>query len=66
MKIKNIVALLFVLSASIGTQSQEKKYIVHTIAFYNCENLFDTINDANNDEEYLPQKAGQPQNTIKN
>ncbi len=35
--------------------AQEKKYVVHTIAFYNIENLYDTINDPKvNDEEFLP------------
>lgn len=35
--------------------SQSKKYSIHTIAFYNFENLFDTINDPNkNDDEWTP------------
>ena len=35
--------------------AQERKYMVHTVAFYNTENLFDTINDPKtNDEEFLP------------
>ena len=29
----------------------------NAVAFYNLENLFDTINQANNDEEYLPDGA---------
>jgi hypothetical protein len=41
----------------IAAQAQEKKYIVHTVAFYNLENLFDTINNPNNDEEWLPDGA---------
>lgn len=57
MKIKNIIIFLFVASSAIPVQSQEKKFMVHTVAFYNCENLFDTINGTNNDEEYLPQKG---------
>ena len=28
-----------------------------SIAFYNLENLFDTINQSNNDEEFLPEGA---------
>lgn len=28
---------------------------MHTVAFYNFENLFDTINNPNNDEEWLPE-----------
>lgn len=57
MKIKNIFTFLFVVNLTIGIQAQEKNYKVHTIAFYNCENLFDTINGSNFDEEYLPQKG---------
>jgi hypothetical protein len=38
--------------------AQEKKFKIHTIAFYNAENLFDTINNVENyDEEYTPQKG---------
>lgn len=55
MKIRVIV--LFAVLSSIITTAQEKKFKVHTVAFYNVENLFDTINGPNNDEEYLPQKG---------
>lgn len=49
------VAGLIMLLATIGVTAQEKKFKVHTIAFYNVENLFDTINDPKiNDEEWLP------------
>lgn len=35
--------------------AQPKKYNIHTIAFYNFENLFDTINDpSTNDDEWTP------------
>jgi hypothetical protein len=51
--IKNI-ALLVVLFSTISAFAQQKKFIVHTVAFYNFENLFDTINNPNNDEEWLP------------
>jgi hypothetical protein len=35
--------------------AQEKKYRMGCIAFYNLENLFDTVNDPTvNDEEFLP------------
>ncbi|HEX9980636.1 MAG TPA: endonuclease/exonuclease/phosphatase family protein [Flavobacterium sp.] len=55
MIIRNIFVLLFVLFAITGAKSQEKKYIVHTVAFYNLENIFDTINDPiTNDEEWTP------------
>ena len=39
----------------ISTNAQEKKvYKIHTIAFYNLENLFDTINDVTKFDEASP------------
>lgn len=57
MRIKTIIALFFVVFAIQATNAQQKKFLVHTVAFYNLENLFDTINQANNDEEWLPKGA---------
>ena len=57
MKIRNFFVLLFVLSLTLGAKAQQKKFVVHTVAFYNFENLFDTINNPNNDEEWLPTGA---------
>ena len=54
MRIRNFIALFFVISVTFTGNAQAKKYIVHTVAFYNFENLFDTINQSNNDEEWLP------------
>ena len=55
MKITKIACLFVAIFAMFGATAQEKKFKVHTVAFYNCENLFDTINDPTiNDEEYLP------------
>lgn len=54
MKIRRFIALFFVLFLISGANAQAKKYIVHTVAFYNFENLFDTINGSNLDEEWLP------------
>ncbi|AWG20981.1 endonuclease [Flavobacterium faecale] len=35
--------------------AQPKKYAIHTVAFYNFENLFDTINNpVTNDDEWTP------------
>jgi endonuclease/exonuclease/phosphatase family protein len=57
---RNRILILFVLFFSATSISaQEKKFAVQTVAFYNFENLFDTINQANNDEEWL---AGGAQN----
>lgn len=58
MKIRNTFAILLVLLIISKTFSQEKKFKIHTVAFYNLENLFDTINDpTTNDEEWLPNGA---------
>ncbi|MES2545260.1 MAG: endonuclease/exonuclease/phosphatase family protein [Bacteroidota bacterium] len=57
MNFKNTIALLFVFFCNVAVYSQEKIYKIHTIAFYNCENLFDTIDGENFDEEYLPKKG---------
>lgn len=57
MKIRNFLAFLFVASVTLGVNAQDKKYKIHTVAFYNVENLFDTIKGENYDEEYLP-KSG--------
>lgn len=54
MRIRKLIALFFVFFAISGANAQAKKYMVHTVAFYNLENLFDTINGSNNDEEWLP------------
>lgn len=54
------VALLFSLCApkahaDVLTSEQEKRLALYGIAFYNLENLFDTIHDAGkNDYEFLP------------
>lgn len=57
MRINKLIALLIVLFAIQGANAQAKKYKIHTVAFYNLENLFDTINNPNNDEEWLPNGA---------
>jgi hypothetical protein len=54
MRIRSLFALFIVFFAISSANAQAKKYIVHTVAFYNFENLFDTINGPNNDEEWLP------------
>ncbi|WP_310005798.1 endonuclease/exonuclease/phosphatase family protein [Flavobacterium granuli] len=47
--------LLFLISKS---NAQTKAFSIHTVAFYNFENLFDTINDPiTNDEEWTPTGA---------
>ena len=53
MKIHKKHLLFIAFFAIISANAQQKKYIIHTVAFYNFENLFDTINGPNNDEEWL-------------
>ncbi len=57
MRIKELLPVFIVFLSIFTAQSQQKKYLVHTVAFYNFENLFDTINNPNNDEEWLPNGA---------
>lgn len=45
------LVLLFSISCSF---SQQKEYKIKTIAFYNLENLFDTIDNPNKKDEYSP------------
>ena len=49
MKIKSIYFLVITLLISVNSfaQDNERKFKIHTLAFYNLENLFDTINDVN-------------------
>lgn len=54
MKIRIFLAILIAATTTISLQGQVKTYTVRTVAFYNFENLFDTINGTNNDEEWLP------------
>lgn len=54
LKLKNTIVVLFVLFSMIEVHAQQKKYIIHTVAFYNFENLFDTIDNPNYDEEWTP------------
>lgn len=49
--LKYLVLLIFICNNSYS----QKKYSIHTIAFYNVENLFDTKDDPYTfDEEFLP------------
>ncbi|MBI5542016.1 MAG: endonuclease/exonuclease/phosphatase family protein [Bacteroidia bacterium] len=62
-KIFLLVVVVFFIAAN--GFSQEKKYKALCVAFYNLENLYDTVNDPNkNDEEFLPD-GGNKWNTEK-
>ena len=56
MKIKLILFTAFsiLIFSSFTAQEKERKFKIHTIAFYNLENLFDTINDVNKNDEASP------------
>ena len=48
------IATIFILTAFIAS-SQKNQYKVAVVAFYNCENFYDTVhNPAVNDVEFLP------------
>lgn len=50
-----LFAVIFTLFVVCNAAAQKKQFKVHTVAFYNVENLFDTINDSGKgDDEYLP------------
>ncbi|MFM7005728.1 MAG: endonuclease/exonuclease/phosphatase family protein [Flavobacteriales bacterium] len=49
---KNLFFLLFLLVSFLSTAQQIQK-----VAFYNVENLFDTIDGSNDDAEFLPNAA---------
>lgn len=54
MRIFKYTILLFILSLVLVSHAQDKKFKIHTIGFYNLENLFDTINDPLKFDEYSP------------
>ncbi len=55
MRIGPVLFCLAFFILSINIFGQAKKYRIHTVAFYNFENLFDTINDpATFDEDWTP------------
>lgn len=55
MKKINYLIIILLFSTFINSHAQEKrKFKVHTIAFYNVENLFDTINNPNKFDEASP------------
>lgn len=53
MKIKNSICLFITLIA-FQIKAQDKKFAVHTVAFYNIENFYDMVNDPNTrDDEWV-------------
>ena len=52
---RNYILGVLLAIISLNTIAQEKRnFKIHTIAFYNVENLFDTINDINKNDEASP------------
>lgn len=52
---KVVILILAILSVNIlFAQKNSKKYKIRTVAFYNLENLFDTINDVTKNDEASP------------
>lgn len=48
---------MFITSITTFAHAQDKKFAVHTVAFYNIENFYDTINDPNTrDDEWVYSK----------
>ncbi len=54
MKLRITYLIILLLFLNIDTTISQKNYNIRTIAFYNLENLFDTINDINKDDEASP------------
>ncbi|MCA0152541.1 endonuclease/exonuclease/phosphatase family protein [Winogradskyella vincentii] len=55
MKLLKTLLLLIVFSSFFNVNAQdEKRFKIHTVAFYNLENLFDTINDPLKYDEASP------------
>jgi hypothetical protein len=52
--LKPLIVLLVLLSISKVWSQEEKRFKIHTVAFYNLENLFDTINDPFKYDEASP------------
>ncbi len=43
-----------IISYNLIAQESKRNFNIHTVAFYNLENLFDTINDVNKNDEASP------------
>ena len=55
MKKNTLLVTAFLVLATLQLHAQEKKkFKIHTVAFYNLENLFDTINDPTKNDEASP------------
>jgi predicted extracellular nuclease len=53
-KLLSMIVLLCAINSSYSQEPKNKEYKIHTVAFYNLENLFDTIDDISTKDEYSP------------
>nr|WP_321221488.1 endonuclease/exonuclease/phosphatase family protein [uncultured Psychroserpens sp.] len=49
-----VICLLLAFNSFSQEEKKEKRFKIHTVAFYNLENLFDTINDTTKFDEASP------------
>ena len=55
MRVKNFwISIVCILAISMSFSQEKRQFKIHTVAFYNLENLFDTINDPNKFDEASP------------
>ncbi|MFD2724985.1 endonuclease/exonuclease/phosphatase family protein [Hyunsoonleella rubra] len=54
MKFSRLAFILLFLIGIGNSNAQDKRFKIHTVGFYNLENLFDTINDPLKFDEYSP------------
>lgn len=47
-------SFMLIMLSNITAQENKRNFKIHTVAFYNLENLFDTINDVNKNDEASP------------
>ncbi len=52
--ISNTILTFFLLVAVMSQAQEKRKFKIHTVAFYNVENLFDTIINPNKNDEASP------------
>ena len=53
-RLQHLIMILSILFIVKVNAQEKRKFKVHTVAFYNVENLFDTINDPNKFDEASP------------
>lgn len=54
MKRYSLFFLCFFVFFCVSAQNTTKQYVIRTVAFYNLENLFDTINNTSKKDEFSP------------